>query len=231
MILQLVGWAEHATGPQGDTPAGALLDLARGVVNRERLLLNLGTAIFALAAISDILDGQIARRWNLTTDFGRIADPFADKVVVIGSFLFLVPVAASGVSAWMVVVIVARESLVDGLRGFAESRGVPFPASFWGKAKMTAQSLCIGTILLMLANAPNDPKVRAITIALLALTLLVTVISGVSYLVRARTLLRRGASGDAIGSGRAGQCISNGLVRSGETTSPPERPASSRIAA
>jgi CDP-diacylglycerol--glycerol-3-phosphate 3-phosphatidyltransferase len=203
VILQLVGWAQHAAGPLGETPAGPLLDFAHDVLGRERLLLNLGTAIFAVAAISDILDGQIARRWNLTTDFGRIADPFADKVIVIGAFLFLVPIAGSGVSAWMVVVIVARESLVDGLRGFAESRGVPFPASFWGKAKMVAQCLCIGTILLMLANAPDDPKARAISTALLALTVFVTLFSGAVYLVRARKLLSRGASGEAIAAAPA----------------------------
>src|SRR5207248_6183850 len=132
VILHLIGWAQGADAPTSE--------FARTILSRRSLLLNLGAAIFVLAAISDVLDGQIARAWNLTTDFGRIADPFADKVIVSGAFLFLVPIAGSGVSAWMVAVIVARESLVDGIRGFAEGRGIAFPASFWGKAKMFLQS-------------------------------------------------------------------------------------------
>src|SRR5581483_4182226 len=98
VVLHVIGWFPTHLPPAGAAEAtleweGRLALWAQG---HERLLLNLGAVIFILAAISDILDGQIARRWNLTTDFGRIADPFADKVVVIGAFLFLVPIAGSG---------------------------------------------------------------------------------------------------------------------------------------
>jgi len=190
VILQAIGWAQ--------TPDAAKSELAREVLARRSLLLNLGAAIFLLAAISDILDGQIARRWNLTTDFGRIADPFADKVIVSGAFLFLVPIAGSGVSAWMVAVIVARESLVDGIRGFAEARGIAFPASFWGKAKMVAQSATITWILLLLANAPDNPTAQLAIRILIAFTIFATLFSGLLYVLKARTLLRRGAEGEKV---------------------------------
>ncbi|MEZ0228421.1 MAG: CDP-diacylglycerol--glycerol-3-phosphate 3-phosphatidyltransferase [Planctomycetota bacterium] len=195
VILHGIGWAER--------PDHAASDFARGVLSRKSLLLNLGAGIFFAAAISDILDGQIARRWNLTTDFGRIADPFADKVIVSGAFLFLVPIAGSGVSAWMVAVIVARESLVDGIRGFAEARGIAFPASVWGKAKMVAQSATVILILLALANAPHDPRAQLAVQSFIAFTIFATLFSGLLYVLKARTLLRRGAEGEKVAASPA----------------------------
>ncbi len=192
VILHLIGWAER--------PESAASPFAAEVLGRRSLLLNLGAAIFLLAAISDILDGQIARRWNLTTDFGRIADPFADKVVVSGAFLFLVPIAGSGVSAWMVAVIVARESLVDGIRGFAESKGLAFPASVWGKAKMVAQSTTVTWILLRMANFPTSELVHVVIDVAIGVTIFATLFSGLLYVFQARKLLRRGAEGEKVES-------------------------------
>lgn len=189
-ILHTIGWAQD--------PAVAKSDFAHTILTRKSLLLNLGAAIFFAAAISDILDGQIARRWNLTTDFGRIADPFADKVIVTGAFLFLVPIAGSGVSAWMVAVIVARESLVDGIRGFAESRGIAFPASVWGKAKMVAQSATVILIFVVMANAPDDWRAQLAVQAAIGFTIFATLFSGLLYVLKARTLLRRGAEGEKV---------------------------------
>ncbi len=195
VLLHALGWAER--------PENAASAFAQGVMSRKCLLLNLGAAIFFAAAISDILDGQIARRWNLTTDFGRIADPFADKVIVSGAFLFLVPIAGSGVSAWMVAVIVARESLVDGIRGFAEARGIAFPSSVWGKAKMVFQSATVILILLALANAPHDPRVQIAVQGFIAFTIFATLFSGLLYVLKARTLLRRGAEGEKVAASAA----------------------------
>jgi CDP-diacylglycerol--glycerol-3-phosphate 3-phosphatidyltransferase len=157
--------------------------------SRERLLLNISLVIFVLAAISDALDGQIARRWQLQTDFGRIVDPFADKVIVCGTFILLAPLKGSQVAPWMVVVILARELLVDGLRGFAEAKGVPFPASPAGKAKMVTQSVCIGWILLVLANLDGVGWAHTTTAALIGLTLAITVASGLDYVFKARAVL------------------------------------------
>lgn len=171
-------------------PDGAI---ARHAASSERLLLDLSLVIFLLAAISDILDGQIARRWNLQTDFGRIVDPFADKVIVCGAFVMVVPLAGSQVSPWMVVVILARELLVDGLRGFAESRGIAFPASFSGKLKMVLQSTCLSWIFFALANHRGAPWADGVTQALLALTLTATLVSGLVYVLHARRVLRADA--------------------------------------
>jgi CDP-diacylglycerol--glycerol-3-phosphate 3-phosphatidyltransferase len=192
-ILHAVGWAEE----QGRVGLAGEGTTAAAVLGSVRLLLNGALAIFVLAAVSDVLDGQVARYFGLVTDFGRIADPFADKVIVSGAFLFLTTIAASGVSAWMVVIIVARESLVDGIRGFVEARSIPFPASFWGKAKMVLQSICIGTILYTLANARDAAWAFYVTRTLLFLTIAITAFSGVVYVVRARAILRAGALGRA----------------------------------
>lgn len=165
---------------------GSIAAWAQGA---ERLLFNVSLAIFLLAAFSDVADGYVARRWGLTTDFGRIVDPFADKVVVCGAFVMLIPIEEARVGAWMVVLILARELLVDGLRGFAESRGVAFPASAAGKAKMLTQSVCLAWLLGTLANFRGQPWAEGIGQALLWTTVLVTVASGAVYVARARRLL------------------------------------------
>ncbi len=156
---------------------------------QERLLLNVSVVILGLAAFSDWLDGQIARRWELQTDFGRIVDPFADKVTVCGTFVMLVPLSGSQVSAWMVVVILARELLVDGLRGFAESRGVKFPSMYAGKVKMFVQSICLGWILLTLANWQGLAWAEWTAFALIYATIAITLYSGAGYLFHARKVL------------------------------------------
>ena len=156
---------------------------------RERLLLNVCVVIFGLAAFSDWLDGQIARRWELQTDFGRIVDPFADKVTVCGTFVMLVPLSGSQVAAWMVVVILARELLVDGLRGFAESRGVKFPSMYIGKVKMFLQSICLGWILLTMANFQHLPWATWLAFVLIYGTIALTFFSGLSYVFHARRVL------------------------------------------
>lgn len=156
---------------------------------KERLLLNVCLVIFVTAAISDILDGQIARRWGLQTDFGRIVDPFADKVIVCGVFVQLVPFQEAQIASWMVVVILARELLVDGLRGFAEAKGVAFPAVMSGKLKMVVQSVCLSWIFLALANLHGVDWARSVTLALVWATLAITVYSGLQYVVRARSVL------------------------------------------
>ncbi|MBX3467363.1 MAG: CDP-diacylglycerol--glycerol-3-phosphate 3-phosphatidyltransferase [Planctomycetes bacterium] len=169
--------------------ADPLHRVVKGFGAHDRLLLNVCLAIFVTAAISDILDGHIARRWGLQTDFGRIVDPFADKVIVCGAFVQLVPFREAQIASWMVVVILARELLVDGLRGFAESRGVAFPAMASGKLKMTLQSACISWILFALANLSGEPWARWVTLTLVWSALAVTVFSGLQYVFHARRVL------------------------------------------
>lgn len=140
-------------------------------------------AIFVIAAATDALDGHLARKWNVVSAFGRIMDPFADKVLVIGAFLMLagpgftavwethlmVPgtdqlhdtgtlvVSVSFVQPWMVVLILARELLVTSIRGVLEGQGVAFPACWSGKLKMILQSICVPAVLVLMNVLPaND---------------------------------------------------------------------------
>ena len=181
ILLAGIAWAQGASAAE----TGWIRDLA----SRERLLLNGCLAIFALAALSDVLDGFVARRWGLQTDFGRIMDPFADKLVVCGVFVELIPLEGSQVSAWMVVLILARELFVDGLRGYVESRGCAFPATFSGKLKMFSQCLAISWILFALANLPLVSWALVVSRVLLWVTVTVTLLSGLDYLVRGKKVL------------------------------------------
>ncbi|MBI5307423.1 MAG: CDP-diacylglycerol--glycerol-3-phosphate 3-phosphatidyltransferase, partial [Planctomycetes bacterium] len=106
---------------------------------------------YILAWITDWLDGYMARKKGLLTDFGRIADPFVDKIIVCGGFILLIQHANGIIPSWMVVVIVAREFLVNSIRSYSESKGIEFGATIWGKVKMFIQSLTISLILLFYA--------------------------------------------------------------------------------
>lgn len=143
--------------------------------------------LFVLAALTDIADGAVARRYGLETDLGRIFDPFADKIMIIGSFTLLMPLTVY-VSGWMVVLVLARELLVSVIRGFAEARGVPFPANFWGKTKMISQSICVASAMLYVGH-PSNRFLEISFAILLWLALLATVVSGIVYLRRAWLLL------------------------------------------
>ncbi|CAN5854223.1 CDP-diacylglycerol--glycerol-3-phosphate 3-phosphatidyltransferase [soil metagenome] len=134
-------------------------------------------ALFVVAVLTDALDGYLARRWHVESAFGRIMDPFADKILVVGAFIFLagpdfwsefpdyVPVKLSGhgiqlsgIYPWMVVVIMGRELLVTSIRGVIEGQGGTFASDWWGKSKMILQSIMIPAVLLILAVAPVLPK-------------------------------------------------------------------------
>jgi CDP-diacylglycerol--glycerol-3-phosphate 3-phosphatidyltransferase len=145
-----------------------------------------------LAGLTDLLDGWVARKWNQQTDFGRVADPAIDKVLICCGFIFLVKHADQFVMSWMAAVIVGRELVVTALRSFTESRGTVFHATFWGKSKMTVQFVTLAyLILLVTAGWTEEPVLKAIGIALVWTTVVVTVLSGLVYLVQAERLVRR----------------------------------------
>lgn len=152
-------------------------------------------ALFVIAAVTDALDGFLARRWRVVSKFGRIMDPFADKVLVLGAFIMLAGPAfttaggtlVSGVEPWMVVVILARELLVTSIRAILEGEGIDFSAGWAGKAKMILQAIVVPFILLTLAwGAPESGSPRAWAIdASVWATVGATVLSGVPYVTRA----------------------------------------------
>lgn len=145
-------------------------------------------AIFVGAALTDTFDGWFARRIEGVTAFGAMADPLADKLLVVGTMASLALFAE--IPWWMVVVITGREALVTLLRVLVVRRaGVVVPATMWGKVKTVAQIVAIAAVILPLAGG-------IFVTSLLVAAVLLTVGSGLDYLWRARTLVRR-ASADA----------------------------------
>ena len=176
-------------------------------------LLDVAFGVYIVAGITDVLDGWIARKYNLTSAFGRIVDPFVDKVLVVGAFVMLtggnfmmtggestrydatLPAwltghMASAVQAWMVVVILAREFVVSAIRGYSESCGIKFPATSAGKFKMLVQSIAICTILFQLSNLPNQHWAVITKVVAVWAATITTVLSGLAYVGKARGLLK-----------------------------------------
>jgi CDP-diacylglycerol--glycerol-3-phosphate 3-phosphatidyltransferase len=154
--------------------------------------------LFILVVATDALDGYLARKYKQVTDFGRIADPVADKILICGTLIFICASAwgAPYLPAWFVVVIVAREFLVTGMRGFIEARGHSFAASWSGKLKMMFQSILIPALFFRQIIASAFPEhswmetsVRYLVYGLLVVVLILTVNSGVLYTVRAAKVL------------------------------------------
>ena len=152
----------------------------------------LGT--FALAAGTDWLDGYIARRYQLCTNFGRLIDPLADKILVAAALISLIPYHA--LPSWVVIIIISREFLVTGLRLLAVDRGVILAADSLGKQKTIWQMITILFYLSLLAIGDFSHGAWIVwawtTIGplLIGLTLFFTIYSGISYLWSNRTLLR-----------------------------------------
>jgi CDP-diacylglycerol--glycerol-3-phosphate 3-phosphatidyltransferase len=177
----------------------------------DPFLLNTAFGVYLIALFTDFLDGYLARKWKVEGAFGRVVDPFVDKVLVLGSFIFfagknfvvqegVAPVVKTitGVAPWMVVLILARELLVTTLRGMSESSGKSFGAEFSGKLKMVLQSTTILVILLYVnyfertADAA-ERYARHVRDGFIWLTIVVTLLSGWSYIRRARHLYQNSA--------------------------------------
>jgi len=150
---------------------------------------NVAFIIFLVAAATDWLDGYLARKWELSTDLGRLVDPFVDKVIICGTFIILVHIAKDIIAPWMVITIVAREFLVSSIRGFSESKGVKFASNIWGKTKMFIQSWTICAILLYYAHFENMSWAEYMVTAFLWITIIVTIGSGITYIYSAKKTL------------------------------------------
>ncbi len=169
--------------------------------------LNVALLVYVIALVTDFLDGYLARKWKVEGVFGRIVDPFVDKVLVLGSFIFfagknfIIPAeqrwvvkTITGVAPFMVVILLARELLVTTLRGVSESAGQSFGAAFSGKFKMVLQSVTILVILIYVNYLhplvrQGHPRVeyvaRVIRDVFIWSTIAWTIISGFTYVRRA----------------------------------------------
>lgn len=159
----------------------------------------LGLVLFLVAAGTDWLDGYFARKLGLVTTLGRILDPFADKLIICGTFVFLAASprmleTAWGLHPWIVVVIIARELLITVVRSFMEQQGIDFSANWPGKIKMGLQCLVVVVAMLYLSwggASPGEPHWLWWTLVLSTYAALAaTVYSGAIYVVAAARHLR-----------------------------------------
>lgn len=173
-----------------------------------------GFVVFVIAGGTDVLDGYLARAWKVESAFGRVVDPFVDKILICGAFIFFssnhfISVAAkdlfpdleaqeragkslvtvTGVLPWMAVVLIGREFLITSIRGLAESRGINFRADWAGKIKMFSQSFAVGAVMVDLALLQKVAWVHIVRDIAIWITVVVTVLSATTYIVRARKML------------------------------------------
>lgn len=170
------------------------LECVADPVHPEPTLVWTAFVLFLVAAFTDFVDGWLARRWQMVTAFGRVADPFADKVLISGSLVTLLQfpavTAGSTLTTWYVVVVIAREFLVTAIRGVVEASGRPFPADRLGKWKMVSQCWTVGALLTMVAG--SGTFVWAAVWGFWV-SLVLTVVSGLNYVWKARDVLFGGA--------------------------------------
>jgi len=151
---------------------------------------NAAFIVFVLAGLSDMLDGYIARKHKLSTDFGRVADPFVDKVLICGGFVFLMPLAPAIMRPWIVTVVIARELMVTTLRSFSEARKVAFAATWMGKLKMFFQSVTIGGVLLAKGMLSGWGWVMDYFLPIMVHVMVIfTALSGVVYLLAFKQMM------------------------------------------
>ena len=157
------------------------------------------TIVFVIAAGTDWIDGWWARKYQQVTKLGRIFDPFVDKIIICGTFIFLAAEAGSGILPWMAVVIMGREMLVTALRGFIEQQGGDFSAQMSGKLKMVFQCVAVVASLIALRHyqlagtrAADLPGWLYWTLHVSVwLAVISTVWSGLEYIVAAARILGR----------------------------------------
>ncbi|MBE5945771.1 MAG: CDP-diacylglycerol--glycerol-3-phosphate 3-phosphatidyltransferase [Lachnospiraceae bacterium] len=140
-------------------------------------------AIFCIASITDALDGQIARKYNLITNFGKFMDPLADKLLVCSAMIAMIDLGR--IPAWVVIVIIAREFIISGFRLVASDNGVVIAAGWWGKVKTVVQMIMI----IVLICDFGGKVVGIIETVLIYAALALTVISLLDYLIKNKSVL------------------------------------------
>lgn len=144
----------------------------------------IAVAIFIVASLTDLLDGKIARKYNLVTNFGKFMDPLADKLLVCSAMICLIELEL--LPAWIVIIIIAREFIISGFRLIASDNGVVIAASYWGKFKTTFQMLMV---IVLILNIQNSVFQMLGTILIWVATIL-TVVSLIDYIVKNKDVLK-----------------------------------------
>lgn len=144
----------------------------------------IAVAIFIVASLTDMLDGKIARKYNLVTNFGKFMDPLADKLLVCSAMICLIEL--DRLAAWIVIVIIAREFIISGFRLVASDNGVVIAASYWGKFKTTLQMLMVIVLILDI----QMPFFQILGTVLTYVALILTVVSLIDYIVKNKDVLK-----------------------------------------
>lgn len=144
----------------------------------------IAAAIFIVASLTDLLDGKIARKYNLVTNFGKFMDPLADKLLVCSAMICLIQTGQ--LAAWIVVIIIAREFIISGFRLIASDNGVVIAASYWGKFKTTFQMLMVIVLILNIQMS----FFQILDMILTYVALILTVVSLIDYIVKNKDVLK-----------------------------------------
>ena len=144
----------------------------------------IAVAIFIIASLTDFLDGKIARKYNLVTNFGKFMDPLADKLLVCSALICLI--ALGRIPAWVVIIIIAREFIISGFRLIASDNGVVIAASYWGKFKTASQMIMV---IVLVLNIPGK-VFSVIGTVLIYVSLALTVISLIDYIAKNKDVLK-----------------------------------------
>ena len=142
-------------------------------------------ALFCIASLTDMLDGKIARKYNLVTNFGKFMDPLADKLLVCSAMICMIP--SGKLEAWFVIIIIAREFIISGFRLVASDNGIVIAASYWGKFKTVSQ---MAMIIVLIADFGGVFDV--IGTALIWVSLVLTVVSLIDYVAKNVQVLTQG---------------------------------------
>ena len=146
-------------------------------------------AVFIIASLTDLIDGKIARKYNLVTNFGKFMDPLADKLLVCAAMICLVEMGR--IPAWVVIVIISREFIISGFRLVASDKGVVIAANYWGKFKTTFQMLMICLMIVDNAYFPLAGYAAwdVIVAVIMWIALALTVISLLDYVYKNRSVM------------------------------------------
>lgn len=145
----------------------------------------IAVGIFIVASLTDLLDGKIARKYNLVTNFGKFMDPLADKLLVGAAMICLVEMGR--LQAWIVIIIISREFIISGFRLVASDNGIVIAASYWGKFKTTFQMLMIIFLIIDLGG-----MFATVETALIYISLALTIISLIDYIAKNKQVLTQG---------------------------------------
>ena len=137
--------------------------------------------IFIIASLTDLLDGKIARRYNLVTNFGKFMDPLADKLLVCSALICLIEL--DRIPAWIVIIIISREFIISGFRLVAADNRVVIAANYWGKFKTTFQIIMV---CLMIVNIES---LNMLTQIIMWIAVILTIVSLIDYIVKNKGVL------------------------------------------